>query len=201
MNKSERAPSHRAILRDVDEWLAAKFGPVFTWGQIRDCIRRNEEFPDYAKDYLVGCADRMLSDRARLSKDARKELPRIFGFLGIKGGLDPFRALHRDRLRCNFAARFAHWILQGKEPKDALVKARRDVYGNELLVKSVHPRQKRNQKQKAAGEEKVNFSDKQLERDLQKDFQLKKLPRTREEWLPEIDRFFERLEPISKLPE
>ena len=188
MNKSEPA-SHRAILRDVDQRLAAKFGPVFIWGQIRDCIRHNEEFPDYAKDYLVGCADRMLSDKARQSKDARKELPWIFGFLGIKGGLDPFRALHRDRLKGEFARRFAHWILQGNEPEDALDKARRDVYGNELLVKMVHPRQKRNQKQKAAGEEKLTFSDKQLERDLQEAFQLKKLPRTRKEWLPEIHRF------------
>jgi hypothetical protein len=191
MNKSEPAASHRAILRIVDEWLGAKFGPVFTWGQIRDCIRNNKEFPDYAKDYLVGCADRMLSDRARLSKDARKELPWIFGFLGVKGGLDPFRALHRDRLKGEFAGRFAQWILRGKEPEDAFVKARRDVYGNEALVKMIHPRQKRNQKQKAAGEEKLNFSDKQLERDLQKVFHLKKLPQTREEWLPVIHRHFD----------
>jgi len=195
MNKSEPAASHRAIERDVDEWLAAKFGPVFTWGQIRDCIRHNEEFSDWIKDYLVGCADRMLSDKARLSKDASKELSRIFGFSGIKGGLDPFRALHRDRLKGEFARRFAHWILQGKEPKDALVKARRDVYGNELLVKMSHPGQKRNQKQKAAGEEKVMFSDKQLERDLQEEFQLKKLPQTREEWLPEIRRLLKRVVP------
>ena len=195
MNKSEPAASHRAIERDVDEWLAAKFGPVFTWGQIRDCIRHNEEFSDWIKDYLVGCADRMLSDKARLSKDARKELPWIFGFLGIKGGLDPFRTLHRDRLKAGFACRFAHWILEGKEPKAALVKARRDVYGNELLVKMSHPGQKRNQKQKAAGEEKVMFSDKQLERDLQEEFQLKKLPQTREEWLPEIRRLLKRVVP------
>jgi hypothetical protein len=72
-----------------------------------------------------------------------------------------------------------------------LDKARGDVYGNELLVKMSHPQQKRNQKQKTAGEE-LNFSDKQLERDLQEAFQLKKLPRTRKEWLPEIRRFSER---------
>ena len=194
MNKSEPA-SHRAILRDVDQWLAAKFGPVFTWGQIRDCIRHNEEFSDWIKDYLVGCADRMLSDKARLSKDASKELSWIFGFSGIKGGLDPFRELLRERLKCGFARRFAHWILEGKEPEDAFAKARRDVYGNELLVKMIHPQQKRKQKQKAAGEEKLTFSDKQLQRDLREEFQLKKLPRTREEWLPEIRRLLKRVVP------
>jgi hypothetical protein len=99
MNKSDPAASHRAILRDVDQWLAAKFGPVFTWGQIRDCIRHSEEFSDWIKDYLVGCADRMLSDKARLSKDASKELSWIFGFSGIRGGLGPFRALIRTSFR------------------------------------------------------------------------------------------------------
>jgi hypothetical protein len=193
MNKSEPAALRRAILRVVDEWLAAKFGPVFTWGQIRDCIRHNEELSDWIKEYLVGCADRMLSVRARQSKDTRKELPWIFGFSGIKGGLDPFQALYRDRLKRGFACHFAHWILEGKEPEDAFVKARRDIYGNELLVKSIHPRHKRNQKQRAAGEEKLNFSDKQLERDLQEEFQLKKLPRTKQEWLLESHRYFERL--------
>jgi len=124
------------------------------------------------------------------AEQRRKQgVPWIFGFSGIKGGLDPFRQLLRERLKCGFARRFAHWILEGKKPEDAFVKARRDVYGNELLVKFIHPRQKRNQKQKAAGEEELNFSDKQLERDLQEAFQLKKLPRTRKEWLPEIHRF------------
>jgi len=73
MNKWGPAASRRENERVVDQWLAAKFGPVFTWGQIRDCIRHNEEFSDWIKDYLVGCADRMLSDKARLSKDASKE--------------------------------------------------------------------------------------------------------------------------------
>ena len=73
MNKSEPAASHRATERDLDQWHAAKYGPFFTWGAIKDCIRDNKEFPDCVKDYLVGCADRMHSDRARLSKDASKE--------------------------------------------------------------------------------------------------------------------------------
>jgi len=192
MNKS--APAALSNLELLQK-AAAQCGPFFTWVAIKDCIKDKKEFPEWIHGYLVGCADRMLSDRARLTRDVRQELPWIFGFSGIKGGLNPLQELLRETLKCGFARRFAHWILQGKKPDESLVKARRDIYGSEALVKFIHPRQKRNRKRKAAGEEQLKFSDKQLERDLEKEFQLKTLPRTREEWLPEIYRYLERLVP------
>jgi hypothetical protein len=185
---------NRPALRPLDLELlrkqATKYGPVFTWTAIRDCIKHKREFPDWINDYLVGCTDRMLSDQARLSKDARQELSWIFEFSGYKEALDPMRQITRKVLRGGFARRFALWILRGKEPDDAFDKAKGDSYSNECLVKLVHPRRKRKQKQKAAGDEDNAFSDKQLKRDLKEEFQLKTLPDTREEWLPEILRYF-----------
>jgi hypothetical protein len=180
------SPLHPELLQQK----AANYGPVLTWMAIRDCIKHSKPLPDWINAYLVGCTDRMLSDRAKLTEDARNELPWIFGFSGYKGALDPLRDLNREEWKGIFARCFARWIYRGKEPDEAFDRAKDDIY-NEHLVKLVHPRRKRKQKRKAAGDEDNGFSDK--ERDLMEEFRLKRLPLTREEWLPKISRYFKRL--------
>jgi hypothetical protein len=58
--------------------LAANRSPYYAWKAIETCIKRKKEFPEWVKEYLVGCAERMQSDRAARAGDTRKQLSWIF---------------------------------------------------------------------------------------------------------------------------
>jgi hypothetical protein len=155
------------------EKLSANYGPHFTWWAIRNCIRDKREFPEWVRAYLGRCANRVLSGKAKRARkakrisDPRKRLVEIFEFPEKKkpGPGGPSEELHRAVFAMDFALR----VLFGEEdkPKKARVNAGDEVFGE------------------------GNVDDRQLQRFLREQFQLKKnvpMPETKKEWEPVFDR-------------
>jgi len=149
--------------------LAANRGPVFTWQMIGTCIKHKKQFPDWVIDYLAQCAERMCdgrmqSERAKRADDVGKTFQWIFDFPKKKpgpGGLfDPDDELLKEGAKSAFALDFMMRVYQGEDS----VQARGNA-GNEFFP---------------------DKEDKTLQRYLREQFQLKKLPRTIDEWMPEI---------------
>ena len=165
--------------------LAATHGPYFTWEAIQDCIKHGEEFPQWVKDYLRQCADRMMSDhgedhtdkakRARSGKakrtaDSRKRLLWIFDFPkqtkpGPGSRLDPMRSLLEATEQHEFAYDFARRVQKGEAPVKARANACDLIFGE---VKE----------------------DSTLRKYLKEAFGVKRLPVTKQGWDLAIHRFF-----------
>jgi hypothetical protein len=149
--------------------LAANRGPFFTWMMIGTCIEHKKQFPDWVINYLAQCAERMCngrmqSERAKRTDDVGKMFLWIFGFPKKKPGpgglLDPDDELLKEAQKGAFALNFIIRLWQGEDP----VQARGNA-GNEFFPAK---------------------DDKTLQRYLREQLRLKKLPRTIDEWAPEI---------------
>jgi hypothetical protein len=162
-----RNPDPDFVLRGARGELADTGNPYYAWMAIQVCIEHEKEFPDWVLAYLGECAERMMSDKARKEgRDIRKALPWIFGFPNVldpsqrKRGpgnmLDPYGG--PDTL--TFALRFAVRLEQGEQPSAAMSNACNDVFDG----------------REASADEKT------LRRWLLKEFNLKKSPKTAEEW-------------------
>jgi hypothetical protein len=208
MNKSAPA-SHQVVddLHDAVRQLAKEFlatrSPWFAWAAIRRCIKHKREFPDWVIDYLGGCADRMQSERVRRTSDTRNELPWVFG---IKGGLDQNSELLREWAERAFALKFALLVGKGNHPVDARRDAAIDIYGKaedafgDEVFRKLFVRRNR-KKRKIAGDEYNGLDDKTLERILKRQFQLKNLRLTPEQWIDvigDVRRLFMRLSDSTK---
>ena len=140
------------------EWMRTK-NPYWAWSAIDFCESNDVEYPAWVKDYLAGCARRMLSDGARETSDLRKSLPAILGFSLERGRghlLDPERV---GKKYFPAAFNFAFEISKGASPKDALQRA----------FDALDP-----------GE--GNMEDKTLQSHVNKIFGVSQTPRTNAEW-------------------
>ena len=152
---------------EIYQKLSANRSRYFTWQAIRTCVRHKQPFPDWVTDYLGRCADRMCADQMKSERpgDARETFQWIFEFPKNKpgpGGLfDQNRLLLKEVQKVMFGLNFALRLHQGEDP----VKARGNA-GNDFLP---------------------DTDDRTLQRYLRKQFRLKKLPRTFDEWMPVID--------------
>ena len=176
MNKSAPASFDLDLDKTLTAFqkLAAKRGPVFTWQMIGTCVKYKKQFPDWVINYLAQCAERMCdgrmqSERAKRADDVGKMFQWIFDFPKKKPGpgelLDAGGELLKETCKAAFAFHFALKLHQGEDP----IQARRNA-GDEWFG--------------IIGDETVD--DRTLQRYLREQFQLKKLPRTAEEWMPVI---------------
>jgi hypothetical protein len=167
MEAGIRNPNPDVLLRLIGEMLADNGNPYYAWTAVDVCIKHGTEFPEWLFAYLGECAERMLSDEAKKEgRDLRKALPWIFGFPNV---LDPTQRKRGpgnmldpegDPDRMKFAFKFAIRLERGQQPAAAMSDACNDVFDG---------------KNDSADE-------KTLRRWLLKEFDLKKSPKSAEEW-------------------
>jgi hypothetical protein len=127
--------------------------PAYAWGAIDLCFKSNTAFPDWLYAYLVQCAQRMQSQRAKTAREVRDVLPWILGFDGLRergNALD----INRYSYKKAFALAFAIRLDKGDTPPEARLKACNQIF----LAKD------------------TNIDDRTLQRWLLEVFGLKKAP-------------------------
>ena len=147
--------------------MADTGNPYYAWRAVRHCIEHGKEFPEWLFAYLGECAERMLSDEAKKKgRDLRKALPWIFGFPNV---LDPTQRKRGpgnmldpegDPRMMDFAMKFAVRLEHGAQPAAAMSDACNDVFDGKN----------------------ASVDEKTLRRWLLKAFDLKKSPKTADEW-------------------
>jgi hypothetical protein len=169
-----RRKAMEAAIRNPDfvlwvdrQQLADTGNPYYAWRAVRDCIEHGIKFPEWLFAYLGECAERMLSDEAKKEGcDLRKALPGIFGFPNV---LDPTQRKRGpgnmldpegDPDRLDFVLNFAMRLERGQQPTAAMSDACNDVFDGK----------------------KADVDEKTLRRMLLKEFDLKKSPKTADEW-------------------
>jgi hypothetical protein len=157
----------------VDEWTErnrASFfrrllnetgNPYYAWEAIQACTEERpfRRLPDWLMAYLSECAERMLSSKAKRTRDLGRVLPWVLGFPITRGPgrvLDPEPESNEPRLL--FAIHFAGRVREGENPSLARQNACIDVFGD------------------------TGPDDRTLQRWLRKEFGLKTQPSTIEEW-------------------
>jgi hypothetical protein len=115
-----REPRFRLML--AQHFFAQSGNPVHVWEAIAVCIKHEREFPDWVVGYLGGCAERMLSDKARKVHDLRAVLRWVLDFKPKPGRGNPL-AFGSYRGNVLFALKFATEIKKGKKPSTALASA------------------------------------------------------------------------------
>ena len=122
------------------EAFRASGNPLYLWLAVEICIMLDKEFPNWLRRYLLQCAERMQSGKAKKG-DLRKVLPWIFDFSKKSGPgnlLDPDKNAADAAARRGFALRFATKIVQqGEEPSKALTSACDEVLDQERAGKDV----------------------------------------------------------------
>jgi hypothetical protein len=148
-----------------DAWMQTR-NPYYIWQVIGDCIENGFDFPTWVDDYLAEAASRMMAPDSMHDHDLTKALPRIFGF-EIKRGkrwltpeLAPDEALKREMVANLFAA----MISAGGKPTDAVAFIRETT---ETIV--------------------LPEDDRTLLKWIKQHFGITQTPRTRTEWLAEIN--------------
>jgi succinate dehydrogenase flavin-adding protein (antitoxin of CptAB toxin-antitoxin module) len=148
--------SYRTLFEHTDN-------PLYAWHAIQDCIKEKEEFPDWVLAYLLECAERVQTDKAKQTTDVRAVLPWIFGFVR-NGKPGPGKLLDPDNdpdgKKMRFGFRFAGRVMRGEQPSEARANAYNDVFS----------------------EGAPDIDDKTLHNWLLKEFNLKDAPSTAEEW-------------------
>jgi hypothetical protein len=175
LTKRERAALDRHVALDLriekalESWekLAPRY-PVHYWLAINVCIREQYQFPDWVMAYLGQCAQRVLSDRTKQTKNERKTLRWILGFpkkgMGSKKPLDPRDEIFLGARRHAFAKVFVKHLDRGEDPAEARGNAGLAIF------------------------DEVE-DDRTLRKYLREEFQVRKLPRTIKEWEPVVDRY------------
>jgi hypothetical protein len=166
-------PSPEALAREIVkddpdfiiEGARAEFAdttnPYYAWLAVEVCVKHKKEIPDWLRDYLLRCAERMQSDASK-RRGLREVLPWVFGFSKKAGPgnlLDP----QRDGVdRMLLAIKFAIKIELGEKPSAALASACNETFDQMRADK---------------------IKDKTLRSWLRAEFGgLKKFPRTNAEW-------------------
>jgi hypothetical protein len=104
------------------EWEQSH-NPYFAWKAIQYCTQRKIDFPDWVRDYLAECAQRMVSPSAAEASDVRKVLPRIMGFASKRGPGTPLRPEGKEDQYFDAALCFAREIAKGASPTVAIQTA------------------------------------------------------------------------------
>jgi hypothetical protein len=97
--------------------------PFHVWLAIDLCAKKQLGVPIWIHNYLAECAERMMeAARSKGSQDVRKILPSVLGFQSKRGPGYPLRpdASESDYLLAVATLKFAHAILNGCKPSDAL---------------------------------------------------------------------------------
>ena len=156
----------KTLLRDPGFMLGgAQLGleetgnPYWAWYAIDICIKAKIPFPDWLTAYLSQCADRMLSDEAKETRDLRKVLPWILDFPKKHGPGNPLN-VNSDQHKKAFALAFACRLDKGEDPSGARRNACNDILDGEQ----------------------ANVDDRTLQRWLLDVFGLKEAPANVEEW-------------------
>jgi hypothetical protein len=136
--------------------------PYYVWRAISVCVENKKAFPAWALTYLLGCAGRATSEKAKQASDLRKILPWIFGFtkdgkLGPGKLLDPENDPDDKKMRLGLS--FSRRVLSGESPPDARANACNEVFG-----------------------ENADIDDKTLQKWILNELDLRKSPTTAEEW-------------------
>jgi hypothetical protein len=142
--------------------------PAYVWWAIELCTSSDKiEFPNWVREYLAKCAQRMSSPDAAAASDLRKVLPRIMGF-PAKRGRGHLLDLGAEDYATS-AMKFAIEIERGARPTQALRSA------FEALDAEIADR----------------MDDKTLQSHIKNFFGIPKAPRTNIEWKRAIRAWFE----------
>jgi hypothetical protein len=133
-------------------------------------MKAKKPFPDWVAAYLAECANRMLSDIAKKTRDLRKVLPWILGFPRKRGPGNPLD-INRDRHKSVFARQFALQLDKGDDPSAARTNACNVIF---------------------EGKD-ANVDDRTLQRWLLEVFDLKKAPSNAEAWKKITNEYYDPL--------
>jgi hypothetical protein len=97
--------------------------PYFAWKAIEYCTQRKIDYPDWVRDYLAECAQRMVSASAAETSDVRKVLPRIMGFPSKRGPGNPLKPERKEDQYFDAALCFMGEIAKGSSPSMAVQTA------------------------------------------------------------------------------
>lgn len=159
------------LLRAAHFFWQDTHSPVYAWWAIEICACGDShiEFPDWVREYLAECAQRMLSPDSAVQSDLRKVLPRIMGFPPKRGRGNPLDLGKREADQFAIPAmKFAIEIEKGAKPTAALRTA------FEFLNAEVADRM----------DEKTFLSH------IKKHFDMRTAPRTNAEWKLAIQGWF-----------
>jgi hypothetical protein len=106
--------------------------PVFVWEAVGWCHQEGLDFPDWVREYLGGCAKRLMENTNALK--IRDVLPRVFGFKNEKKPGRQQRALLEMFESERFPMQFAVQIFsdENRTPTEARERAREIVYGSSV---------------------------------------------------------------------
>jgi hypothetical protein len=150
--------------------------PYYAWSAIEICTKHKKPLPTWVVDYLAGCAERMLSDKATKSKDLRKILPSILGFPAKRGPGRPLDPDHVPNDKLMFALLFTIEIHKGRKPSIARKDAMKHL-----------PRNRADR-----------IDDKTLQRWLKEVFDLTSSPRTVTKWKSVMRRHYGAFETLFR---